>query len=90
METAAGRMKKPMLYQICEWMVSVKGTILEKLVVQSFKKCCILNASDCSEYLISSDILTEITFLRNRKLWSKFVSIGKKFHILFLHLCCLK
>jgi hypothetical protein len=53
--TPTGRVKKPELTLICEWIITVWDSIPENLVINSFKKCCISNASDGSEDFIPSE-----------------------------------
>ncbi|PSN36215.1 hypothetical protein C0J52_07293 [Blattella germanica] len=47
--TPTGRLKKPSLPQMCEWIVSVWNSIPEEMVAKSFKVRSISNAMDGSE-----------------------------------------
>ena len=46
---------RPALTEVAEWVSDTWQTIQESIIVRSFKKCCIINASDGSE----DDILWE-------------------------------
>lgn len=47
--TPTGRMKRPTITQVCEWVKTSWDSVKEEIVVHSFKKCGISNASDGSE-----------------------------------------
>jgi hypothetical protein len=47
--TAAGRMRKPELTYICQWIVDAWQEIDPSIIIHAFKKCCISNAMDGSE-----------------------------------------
>lgn len=47
--TPTGRMKRPTITQVCEWVKRSWDSVKEEIVVQSFKKCGISNALDGSE-----------------------------------------
>lgn len=53
--TKGGRMRKPELEEICQWIVDAWQELEPQIIVHSFKKCCISNALDGSE----DDILWE-------------------------------
>lgn len=47
--TPTGKLKKPSLTLICEWILAAWTLISNDLVVKSFKKCCISNSLDGNE-----------------------------------------
>ena len=47
--TPTGRMKRPTITQVCEWVKTSWHSVKEEIVVQSFKKCGISNALDGNE-----------------------------------------
>ncbi|CAI5769472.1 pogo transposable element with KRAB domain [Podarcis lilfordi] len=53
--TPTGRMKRPTITQVCEWVKTSWHLVKEEIVVQSFRKCGISNALDANE----DDILDE-------------------------------
>ena len=53
--TKTGRLRKPELNEICEWIVSAWGEIDSAIIVKVFKKCGISNAMDGTE----DDVLYE-------------------------------
>ncbi|MCU7901008.1 MAG: hypothetical protein KZQ66_02470, partial [Candidatus Thiodiazotropha sp. (ex Lucinoma aequizonata)] len=44
--TKGGRMRKPELEEICQWISDAWEELDPKLIIHSFKKCCISNALD--------------------------------------------
>nr|XP_034973330.1 putative zinc finger protein 56 [Zootoca vivipara] len=47
--TPTGRMKRPTITQVCEWVETSWHAVKEEIVVQSFRKCGISNALDGNE-----------------------------------------
>ena len=47
--TPTGRMKRPTITQVCEWVKTSWQAVNDEIVVRSFKKCGISNASDGTE-----------------------------------------
>ena len=47
--TLTGRMKRPTITQVCEWVKTSWQSVQDETVVRSFKKCGISNALDSSE-----------------------------------------
>ncbi|CAI5770390.1 pogo transposable element with KRAB domain [Podarcis lilfordi] len=47
--TPTGRMKRPTITQVCEWVKTSWHSVKEEIVVRSFKKCGISNALDGNE-----------------------------------------
>jgi hypothetical protein len=47
--TATGRMKRPTIMRVCDWVKTSWQSVKEEIVVKSFKKCCISNALDGTE-----------------------------------------
>ncbi|KAJ9578835.1 hypothetical protein L9F63_004939 [Diploptera punctata] len=48
--TSSGRLKKPSLTQICEWIVAAWDLMPQDMVSKSFKVTSISNAMDGTEY----------------------------------------
>jgi len=55
--TSTGRVKRPSISNVCEWVKNSWQRIKSETIVKSFKKCGISNALDGSE----DDILYEVT-----------------------------
>lgn len=55
--TPTGRMKRPTITQVCEWVKTSWDSVKDEIVVRSFKKCGISNALDGTE----DDMLYENT-----------------------------
>ena len=53
--TATGRMRKPELQDICQWIVDAWAELDPAIIVHAFKKCCISNRMDGTE----DDVLWE-------------------------------
>ena len=53
--TPAGRVKRPSISNVCEWVKNSWQRVTSETIVKSFKKCVISNALDGSE----DDILYE-------------------------------
>lgn len=53
--TPSGRLKRPSITQVCEWVLKSWNSVKTEIVVKSFKKCGISNAMDGTE----DDILFE-------------------------------
>jgi hypothetical protein len=47
--TPAGRIKKPGVTVLCQWILTARQRISPEVIVKGFKKCCISNAMDGSE-----------------------------------------
>ena len=47
--TPTGRIKRPSITQVCEWVKTSWDAVKEEVVVRSFKKCGISNAMDGTE-----------------------------------------
>jgi hypothetical protein len=47
--TPAGRIKKPSVTILCQWILTAWQRISPEVIVKGFKKCCISNAMDGSE-----------------------------------------
>ena len=57
--TPTGRMKRPTITQVCEWVKRSWDSVKEDIVVKSFKKCGISNALDGTEDNILFDTSEE-------------------------------
>ena len=53
--TATGRMRKPELQDVCQWIVDAWAELDPAIIVHAFKKCCISNRMDGTE----DDVLWE-------------------------------
>jgi hypothetical protein len=47
--TPAGRIKKPSVTILCQWIITAWQYISKEVTVKSFKKCCVFNAMDGTE-----------------------------------------
>ncbi|MCU7881477.1 MAG: hypothetical protein KZQ60_13760 [Candidatus Thiodiazotropha sp. (ex Lucinoma aequizonata)] len=47
--TATGRMRKPELQDVCQWIVDAWTELDPAIIVRAFKKCCISNSMDGTE-----------------------------------------
>jgi hypothetical protein len=47
--TPTGRMKKPSVSVLCEWVLEAWNAISSDTIIHGFKKCCISNISDGTE-----------------------------------------
>lgn len=47
--TPTGRLKRPSITQVCEWVKTSWAAVKTEIIVKSFKKCGISNAMDGTE-----------------------------------------
>lgn len=47
--TPSGKIKKPSVTLLCEWIFASRSTISSESIVNGFKKCCVSNALDGTE-----------------------------------------
>jgi hypothetical protein len=59
--TPTGRMKRPTITQVCDWVKTSWQSVKEEILVESFKKCGISNAFDGTE----DDVLFEDSEIEN-------------------------
>jgi hypothetical protein len=57
--TATGRMKRPTITEVCDWVITSWQLVKEEIVVKSFKKCGINNALDGTEDVLFEDSESE-------------------------------
>ena len=59
--TPSGRIQKPAVHRLCEWILQAWDEVTPESIISGFKKCCLSNALDGSE----DDVLQEETGSRN-------------------------
>ena len=47
--TATGKIQKPSVRLLCEWILHVWDAVSSQSIIRGFKKCCVSNALDGSE-----------------------------------------
>ena len=47
--TPSGKIKKPSVTLLCEWILASWSTISSESIINGFKKCCVSNALDDTE-----------------------------------------